>query len=447
MKNEIVARVNALKDHQGVLMWDVGNEVILTMQDHGLPGRRGRGSGGWRTRSSSTRWRRRSTPPTRTTRSPRPTPTPAPGPYYKPYSPALDLLAVNSYGAIGTVKQDWINGGYTKPYIVTEAGPDGEWEVPNDVNGVPTEPTDLQKRAQYTASWNAIKGHPGVALGATEFHYGLENDFGGVWLNTTTGGWRRLGYHALQAGLHRAGRRRTPRRRSPAMTVGSTRPPSRPAARSPSSVAATDPNGDPIRYNLMFSNKHINGNRGLDNVRFTQTGTGTFTVTAPEQLGVWKVYVYAFDGQGNVGIEQRSFKVVAPTVAGHQRRARQAGHRVVLPADRHQRPAAAGRTRPTATTAPAGPASGPTRSGSRSTWARCRRSTTSSSAGRRRTPRPTSSRPPTTAPTGRTVYSTTSGDGGFDDLDAQRHRPVRPDERHRARHRYGYSLWEFGVYS
>lgn len=66
----------------------------------------------------------------------------------------------------------------------------------------------------------------------------------------------------------------------------------------------------------MFSNKHINGNRGLDNVRFTQTGPGRFTVTAPEQMGVWKVYVYAFDGQGNVGIEQRSFRVVPPVVTG-----------------------------------------------------------------------------------------------------------------------------------
>ena len=55
---------------------------------------------------------------------------------------------------------------------------------PTTSTACPTEPTDLQKRAGYTASWNAIKAHPGVALGATEFHYGLENDFGGVWLNT-----------------------------------------------------------------------------------------------------------------------------------------------------------------------------------------------------------------------------------------------------------------------
>ena len=187
--------------------------------DHAGPraaGRRGRGAAG-RVRQVRQRGRAwRSTPPTRTTRSPRPTRTRTRGPTTRPHSPALDLLAVNSYGAIGGVKPDWIAGGYTKPYIVTEAGPDGEWEVPNDVNGVPTEPTDLQKRAGYTASWNAIKAHPGVALGATEFHYGLENDFGGVWLNTYH---RRLAPARLPraaAGLHRAAPRRTPRRRSPA---------------------------------------------------------------------------------------------------------------------------------------------------------------------------------------------------------------------------------------
>ncbi|MET0426722.1 MAG: discoidin domain-containing protein, partial [Actinoplanes sp.] len=36
VKASIVTQVNALKNNPGVLMWDVGNEVILTMQDHGL---------------------------------------------------------------------------------------------------------------------------------------------------------------------------------------------------------------------------------------------------------------------------------------------------------------------------------------------------------------------------------------------------------------------------
>ena len=312
-KTEIVARVNALKNKQGVLMWDIGNEVILTMQDHGLAAdvveaRRVAYAKFVNEVAVAVQAADPNHPVTSTDAY-----TQA-WMYYKQYTPALNLLAVNSYGAIDTVKRDWISGGYTKPYILTEGGPHGEWEVPNDINGVPDEPTDLEKKAGYTYSWNALKGHSGVALGGTEFHYGLENDFGGVWLNTTTGGWRRLGYHALRQAYTGQAAPNTPPEIT-AMTVGSqTAVPA--GGTFTVGVNVTDPQGDLIRYNLMASDKHITGNRGLSNLVFTETGNGQFTVRAPEQFGVWKVYVYAFDGHGNVGIEQRSFKVVPPTFPG-----------------------------------------------------------------------------------------------------------------------------------
>ncbi len=66
----------------------------------------------------------------------------------------------------------------------------------------------------------------------------------------------------------------------------------------------------------MLTSKHIDANRGFSHATFIETGPGKFTVRAPEQLGVWKVYVYVFDGKGNVGIDQRSFKVVPPVVNG-----------------------------------------------------------------------------------------------------------------------------------
>ncbi|MER7610659.1 discoidin domain-containing protein [Nonomuraea wenchangensis] len=313
VKNEIVARVNALKNRQGVLMWDVGNEVILTMQDHGLPAdvveqRRVAYAKFVNEVAVAVHAADPNHPVTSTDAY-----THA-WTYYKAHSPALDLLAVNSYGAVHTVKNDWIAGGYGKPYIVTEAGPDGEWEVPNDVNGVPDEPTDLEKGQMYTASWNAISGHAGVALGATMFHYGLENDFGGVWLNITPGGWRRHGFHALQQAFTGRPTGNTPPRIT-SMTVGSqTAVPA--GGTFTVDTQTTDPDGDLIRYHVMVSDKHITGNRGFRHARFTQTAPGRLTVTAPEQLGVWKVYVYAFDGHGNAGIEQRSFRVVPPVVDG-----------------------------------------------------------------------------------------------------------------------------------
>ncbi|MBB4744139.1 hypothetical protein BJY16_007598 [Actinoplanes octamycinicus] len=313
VKSEIVAKVNELKGRPGVLLWDVGNEVILEMQNYGLSAAeveaRRVGYAKFVNEVAEAIHAADSNHPVTSTDAYTHAWT-----YYKQYSPALDLLAVNSYGAIDTVKRDWIAGGYTKPYILTEGGPAGEWEVPNDANGVPTEPSDLQKKAGYTYSWNAIKGHAGVALGATEFHYGLENDFGGVWLNTTTGGWRRLGYAALREAYTGQPVPNTAPEIS-AMTVGT--PSAVPAGGTFTvEVSASDPQGDAIRYNLMASDKHINNNKGLRYLTYTQTADGKFTVRAPETLGVWKVYVYAYDGQGNVGIEQRSFKVVPPTLPG-----------------------------------------------------------------------------------------------------------------------------------
>ena len=76
--------------------------------------------------------------------------------------------------------------------------PAGEWEVPDDVNGVPSEPTDVQKRDGYTRAWNCITGHTGVSFGGTLFHYGTEYDFGAVWFNLTPAGKKRLSFYAVQ---------------------------------------------------------------------------------------------------------------------------------------------------------------------------------------------------------------------------------------------------------
>ena len=442
VKNEIVARVNTLKNYRGVLMWDVGNEVILTMQDFGLAAdvveaRRVAYAQFVNEVAVAIHAADPNHPVTSTDA------WTGAWPYYKAHAPALDLLAVNSYGAITGVKQAWIDGGYTKPYIITEGGPAGEWEVPNDVNGVPSEPTDLQKRDGYTASWNAIKAHPGVALGATEFHYGLENDFGGVWLNTFSGAWRRLGYHALKLAYSGQASANTPPEIT-SMTVGSqTAVPA--GGQFTVSVAANDPQGDAIRYNLMASDKHITGNRGLSNLRFTQTGNGQFTVTAPEQLGVWKIYVYAYDGQGNVGIEQRSFKVVPPTVPGTN---------VAI-----GKTATASSYQPTGTNGPQLPSyavDGNYATRWASEWVET--AWLQVDLG--------SATPITTVLLGweaayatayqvqvssdggtwQTVYATTSGDGGFDQIPVNttaRYVRVNGSERSTA---YGYSLWELGVY-
>jgi len=303
--------VNTYKAHTGVLMWNVGNESILGLQNC---------FSGAELENQRVAYTRYVNEVTRQIHAIDPnhpvTSTDAwtgAWPYYRAHAPDLDLYAINSYGDVCNLRQTWVSGGYTKPYILTEGGPAGEWEVPDDVNGVPNEPTDPQKRDGYTNSWNCLMAHTGVALGATLFHYGLEDDFGGVWFNINPGGLKRLGFSAIA----RAYGGQVPANAPPVISsMTLSRVTDVPAGgQFTVDVGVSDPNGDAISYQVKLNSKYIDNSGGLAAASFTRNGN-RLTVTAPGRLGVWKVYVYALDGRGNVGIETRSFRVVPPPVAG-----------------------------------------------------------------------------------------------------------------------------------
>jgi hypothetical protein len=310
--NSIVQWVNTYKNNPGVLMWDVGNEVLLSLQNTFS------GSQLEAERNAYAQYVEQVTQAIHAADPNHPvTSTDAwtgAWPYYQANTPDLDLYAVNSYGAVCNVKQDWINGGYTKPYIVTESGPPGDWEVPNDANGVPLQETDQQNAAGYGTAWGCVTGHTGVSLGATLFNYGIENDYAGVWFNLLTGGWKRLSYDEVANLFGGTAQANTPPVIS-SLTLGQTT--DVPAnGQLTVSIGASDPQGDPLRYNVMLTSKYIDGNTTLRWANLTQTSPGTFSVTVPNRIGVWKVYVYVYDGYGDVGVQSASFDVVPPTPGG-----------------------------------------------------------------------------------------------------------------------------------
>jgi Glycosyl hydrolases family 2, TIM barrel domain len=318
--NQIVNWVNTYKSDPGVLIWDIGNEVInaagnyfsgTTLQNDRVCYAQ------FVNQISQAIHAADPNHPTTSTDA-----WTGAWPYYATYSPDLDMLAVNQYGGICSVQGAWANGpnnngvAYTKPYIVTEFGPQGEWEVPNDSNGVPLEPTDLQKAAAYPNAWACITGSngngaAGVSLGATAFIYGNTNDFGGVWFNDeyTSSMTKRLSYYSQYKMYKGVASTANQPPTCQSMTLSQT-------ANIPEGSSFTvttnfiDPDGDPMTFNVMINEKYINGSTSLSNATFSQTGSQTFSVTAPSTVGVWKIYVYAFDGHNNVGIESASFGVV-----------------------------------------------------------------------------------------------------------------------------------------
>lgn len=124
-KNDMLAEfpkwVETYKDHPGVLMWNVGNESVLGLQNcysgDALEQQRDAYTTFVNDIAEKIHAVDRNHPVTSTDA------WTGAWPYYKKNAPDLDLYAVNSYGAVCDIRKTWQDGGFDKPYIVTEGGP------------------------------------------------------------------------------------------------------------------------------------------------------------------------------------------------------------------------------------------------------------------------------------------------------------------------------------
>jgi hypothetical protein len=86
--------------------------------------------------------------------------------------PDIDLLGINAYGDIYTIQDTLKKYGWTKPYVITEWGPDGYWEVRKTHWGAPYEQTALEKYNSYKQKYlSAIDPKKNQCLGSYVFYW------------------------------------------------------------------------------------------------------------------------------------------------------------------------------------------------------------------------------------------------------------------------------------
>ncbi|MDT7830830.1 glycoside hydrolase family 2 TIM barrel-domain containing protein [Flavobacteriaceae bacterium S356] len=103
--------------------------------------------------------------------------------WWQKYVPSLDIYGLNSYGpGAGYLQAELDKKNIDKPYILTEFGVTGEWDIKQEKNGVKVEPSDQQKYNAIAKGYqNWIKNKPSC-LGVYVFHYSSGNDFASPWL-------------------------------------------------------------------------------------------------------------------------------------------------------------------------------------------------------------------------------------------------------------------------
>lgn len=108
--------------------------------------------------------------------------------------PDIDIVGINSYGGAASVPERYRELGGVKPYIVTEFGPLGQWELPKNAWGVNTEFTSTEKAKQYRDSYQgAVLGSKGLCLGSYAFIWGHKEEATATWFGMFLAQGPRLG--------------------------------------------------------------------------------------------------------------------------------------------------------------------------------------------------------------------------------------------------------------
>ena len=102
--------------------------------------------------------------------------------YLHKRSPAIDIHGVNAYGGASIIAERLREGGATKPFVLTEFGPVGSWEVPKTEWGAPYEQTSTDKAKFYKQSYEqGIIAEPGLALGSYAFLWASKMEATETW--------------------------------------------------------------------------------------------------------------------------------------------------------------------------------------------------------------------------------------------------------------------------
>jgi hypothetical protein len=99
----------------------------------------------------------------------------------KRYCPALDAVGINIYGKIKQIPRNAKVQGWDKPYIITEFGPRGWWEVNQTSWGLPIEETSTEKGKFYLEAYRyTIENNP-ACLGSYVFYWGDKQEKTHTW--------------------------------------------------------------------------------------------------------------------------------------------------------------------------------------------------------------------------------------------------------------------------
>ncbi len=100
--------------------------------------------------------------------------------------PSLDIMGCNSYAGLPAVQSTIEASLWKGPYLVTEWGPDGSWEVGHTTWGAEIEPTSSEKAEHHLLRYKHILEARDRCLGSCVFFWGQKQETTSTWYGIFT---------------------------------------------------------------------------------------------------------------------------------------------------------------------------------------------------------------------------------------------------------------------
>jgi hypothetical protein len=97
-------------------------------------------------------------------------------------APEIDIYCINTYGDISSVRNNLASFGWKGPYMITEWGPNGHWEVAKTKWGAPVEQSSSEKAKSYRDRLsNEIQADKNYCIGSYVFLWGHKQETTSTW--------------------------------------------------------------------------------------------------------------------------------------------------------------------------------------------------------------------------------------------------------------------------
>lgn len=235
------------------------------------------------------------------------------------FCPSVDVIGINSYGGGPSLSQRYADSGSKKPYVVTEFGPVGTWEVAKNNLDAILEPSSQNKAKHYAKSYRSFKADSGNCLGSYAFLWGFKQEATATWFGMLLPNGYRTASVDTMVELWTG---KPPANRCPEITkfklIGNNEVELGDTVNF--EMAALDIDGDPINVQWVMTDESSNYVTGGDfqaapttyKDNILNSDISSAEIKMPDSGGLYRIYAYVDDGKKGGAVANLPVRVRGP---------------------------------------------------------------------------------------------------------------------------------------